>query len=700
MSSAWDEIKRLASDLQRVQLSAAAKKLSEANCVEVISKLIERQLIDVVFTRDGTTYITRKHLCTEYVIAATKTIIAEDDEFLISAGELFARDYVHKLQMDLRVLLSEEGVRSIASLCRDWSLSTELLRSLLLDRLQEGGEFTVDGENIYTLDFLEAHKFILRAVLCAITKATLLSHIQQRVSLPTNRFFAALDDLLSSGEVPGKIVGSRTSASAIYIPNLHGELVNAAIRRMFAQNEYILFSDLKKMGLSDVKAAVKSAFAKEEFGQLRFLGSIVVPEEVFDTQMSALKDELAQNCFVDVSAELSKSSLPFEAEDESFFIEAITAGDKDLLVSEPRLYTSELLAKAVDSLSEKLDQRAGEEMDKMDQKKKKTAPKPAEKDEWDEGGKGKGKKGKGGGAKGRGNAKKDEDDNTGSGFSLDVDEVEGWLRSSERVPEELIQSIAEQIIDKVSQSIRDRVARLVATQAVSSAQSNKRSHQQMEQQLNQLYANISLFETGLEKIPDNIRDDLRAYLQKTLCTELAHALLGFASDTGNVGQMKEKQREETIEALPSRIKDAIVALYASLREDDLQNFNNALFDLCAPSVLQLGIKNPDKKTREELTNVYATQLLAQVNEQSDPAAALLSSVLYLYAKDGIAVHASGKFVAQLVSHLATLIDVEIYDLLLSAQKLVVASFKNKGDVELKEQLDQQIQALRQRLTQG
>ncbi|VDN20526.1 unnamed protein product [Cylicostephanus goldi] len=112
----WADIQRLVSDLQRVQLSQSAKKLSEANCVEVVTKLIQRSLIDVVFTRDGHSYITQKHLATEvrnecvalggrapltdiatslnvdldHVERTAQKLVDEKVGFTISGGELFA----------------------------------------------------------------------------------------------------------------------------------------------------------------------------------------------------------------------------------------------------------------------------------------------------------------------------------------------------------------------------------------------------------------------------------------------------------------------------------------------------------------------------------------------------------------------------------------------------------------------------------
>ena len=53
MSGDWDEIRRLAADLQRAQLSGAIQKLSERNCIEIVSKLIANNALEVVYTNDG-----------------------------------------------------------------------------------------------------------------------------------------------------------------------------------------------------------------------------------------------------------------------------------------------------------------------------------------------------------------------------------------------------------------------------------------------------------------------------------------------------------------------------------------------------------------------------------------------------------------------------------------------------------------------
>ncbi|CAG2120426.1 unnamed protein product, partial [Medioppia subpectinata] len=65
MSTDWEDVKRLAADFQRTQLSETLLRLSERNCVEIMKRLIEMKLLDVIFTSDGKEYITEEHLLRE-----------------------------------------------------------------------------------------------------------------------------------------------------------------------------------------------------------------------------------------------------------------------------------------------------------------------------------------------------------------------------------------------------------------------------------------------------------------------------------------------------------------------------------------------------------------------------------------------------------------------------------------------------------
>ena len=60
--SDWEEIRRLAADLQRAQLSGSAQRLSERNCIEIVSRLVQAGLVEVIYTADGKEYLTPHQL--------------------------------------------------------------------------------------------------------------------------------------------------------------------------------------------------------------------------------------------------------------------------------------------------------------------------------------------------------------------------------------------------------------------------------------------------------------------------------------------------------------------------------------------------------------------------------------------------------------------------------------------------------------
>ncbi|KAH8022414.1 hypothetical protein HPB51_024144 [Rhipicephalus microplus] len=91
MATDWEEVKRLAADFQRAQLSTTVQRLSERNCIEIVKKLIELKLIDVVFTNDGKEYITPKHLQKEILDELTVAgVLPEDIEKLLRKGPKYA----------------------------------------------------------------------------------------------------------------------------------------------------------------------------------------------------------------------------------------------------------------------------------------------------------------------------------------------------------------------------------------------------------------------------------------------------------------------------------------------------------------------------------------------------------------------------------------------------------------------------------
>ena len=78
----WAEVHRLAADFQRLQASSTAHKLSERNCVELVTKLVQRGLLEIAHTLDGKEYVTPGQLDREI-----------RDELAAHGGDVAHRSY-------------------------------------------------------------------------------------------------------------------------------------------------------------------------------------------------------------------------------------------------------------------------------------------------------------------------------------------------------------------------------------------------------------------------------------------------------------------------------------------------------------------------------------------------------------------------------------------------------------------------------
>ena len=93
-----DELASLAKQLATVQAAASVYKLSEPNVVEVVQKLKELGLIEVLFTTNGKEYVTPKQLSNEV-----------EDELLAHGGRVNLTDLPTLLNIDLTHIRAVDG---------------------------------------------------------------------------------------------------------------------------------------------------------------------------------------------------------------------------------------------------------------------------------------------------------------------------------------------------------------------------------------------------------------------------------------------------------------------------------------------------------------------------------------------------------------------------------------------------------------
>uniref|UniRef100_A0A1I7XRF7 E3 UFM1-protein ligase 1 homolog n=1 Tax=Heterorhabditis bacteriophora TaxID=37862 RepID=A0A1I7XRF7_HETBA len=393
--------------------------------------------------------------------------------------------------------------------------------------------------------------------------------------------------------------------------------------------------------LFDGKSVSHHLFANGQTDNLQTLPSILLVDTLFEQCISTIEGELIAKGFCKVRECLHFLAIPFEDADLNAICDYLTTKDQvDIIVSNSYVFSSEMLSQVIGNLTEHIEIMAKHEVDRMEREKK------------------------------IGSQQKKQDC------------LKEWLEEEHFVPEEII------------------------TQQSVTAQSQKRSLALLEKRACALYHSLCAFETTLKLFPewsiiDPLSSDLRQFLLCTVGNELTNAVLSFASLTENTAQMKEKvvqsfkEREETITALPNNVRFAVTSLFNALKASDMDAFHSAVFDVSQASLHIIKYK---ALYISKVITEYIEELREQLSSQMEPPAILLSSVLLLHSKAGRPITASGKFVAQLITHLkdsvqqcedycfdkdigldVLLFNIDTFELLKECQNAVVHCLKNKSD---------------------
>ncbi|KAG9463150.1 hypothetical protein GDO78_022306 [Eleutherodactylus coqui] len=159
MSADWEEIRRLAADFQRAQLSDSVQRLSERNCIEIVSKLIAEKQLDVVHTLDGKEYITPSQISTEigdelqvrggrvnivelqqvvnvdltHIESRANELVRVDKNVQLVLGQLVDNNYLDQIAEEVNDKLQEAGQVTISELCKTYDLPGDFLTEVIKD---------------------------------------------------------------------------------------------------------------------------------------------------------------------------------------------------------------------------------------------------------------------------------------------------------------------------------------------------------------------------------------------------------------------------------------------------------------------------------------------------------------------------------------------------------------------------------------
>ncbi|NXW30711.1 UFL1 ligase, partial [Phaetusa simplex] len=712
MAAAWEEIRRLAADFQRAQFAEVAHRLSERNCIEIVTKLIAEKQLEVVHTLDGKEYVTPAQISREirdelhvsggkhgicflpvinvdllHIENRANDIVKSEKTIQLVLGQLINQSYLDQLAEEINDKLQETGQVTISELCKAYDLPGDFLIQALSRRLGRIIHGQLDQENrgvIFTEAFVSRHRARIRGLFTAITRGK--CHFIY--FLLYFLLVAVLEELVNTGRLKGTVVGGRQD-KAVFVPDIYARTQSNWVDSFFKQNGYLEFDALYRLGIPDPAGYIKKRFKST---QLLFLRAACVGQEIVDQVEASVEEAISSGNWIDI-ATLLPSSL--SVEDTGILLQqvmrSLRKNSSGLVFSDTIVVSEKFLSSCADLFSDTMQQKAEKEMksnpvnliteedlkqasglensyankkDKKDERRKKATE-----------GSGSVRGGGGGNAreikikktkkKGRKDADSDEESQaTSTGLNkqpefpfMSQEEIQDVLKAHmQDCPEELITELAEHLIRPLTKTYQEVVRSVFTSSTSSSGASRRQTMKDLQEEFSNLYNNIRLFEKGTKHFTDETQTNLAKHLLKTVCTDITNLIFNFlASDsmmtTENYSTITNEVRTKILGKLPEDTKGPLTKLHTSLNGKSIEDFLSCLdsaVDICG-----IMVKKGDKKKERYLNFIYSMHIL-----------------LFQFTTHCM-LHAPGRSVPQIINFLSGKIPEDQHSLLVKYQGLVV-----------------------------
>ncbi|CAG5136377.1 unnamed protein product [Candidula unifasciata] len=321
----WEEVRRLAADFQRVQLSATKQKLSDRNVIELVTRLVDLKLIDVLYTSDGKTYLTHQQLAKEirdelivhhgrvslvdlqqllnvdysHIEAKVNDMVKHDGHLTLVLGQLIDNSYRQLLAQEINDQLQEKGHVTIIDLAKSYDLPADFLREVIdqyLGTLIKGQVDNYDKDVVFTDGFVSRMKAQIKGAFTAVTIPTTVGPIRQFIGCQEHLFFKILEELIASGRLAGSVSGSRQDKSQ-YLPDIYTQAQSQWVDSFYKQNGYLEYDTLIRLGIPDPKSYIKKKFKSEP---LVFLSSCCVGPVISEQVQYSVDETLGQGGWLDI----------------------------------------------------------------------------------------------------------------------------------------------------------------------------------------------------------------------------------------------------------------------------------------------------------------------------------------------------------------------------------------------------------------
>ncbi|XP_062980936.1 E3 UFM1-protein ligase 1 isoform X2 [Elgaria multicarinata webbii] len=735
MAATWEEILKLSQQFQSAQFAQASQRLSERNCIEIVSKLIAEKQLEVVHTLDGKEYITPAQISREirdelhvrggrvnivdlqqvvnvdllHIENRANDIVKSDRTVQLVLGQLLDECYLDQIAEETNDKLQESGQVKISDLCKAYDLPGDFLKQVFSIRLGKIIHGQIDQDNrgvIFTEAFVTRHRARIRGLFRAITRPTPIINLITRHGFQEHLLYSVLEELVNTGRLKGTVVGGRQD-KAVFIPDIYAKTQSNWVDSFFKQNGYLEFDALSRLGIPDPVNYIKKRYKSL---QLLFLKASCVGQEMVDQVEASVDEAISSGTWVDI-VPLLPSSL--SVEDASMLLQQVMRSfskqPSTLVFGDTNVVSEKFINSCADLFTDLMHQKAEKEMknnpvhliteedlkqsaltenissskkDKKDERRKKATEGTGSVRGGGGGGNAREIKIKKSKKKGRKDADSDEESQPGRSKHLEIpfmslEEIEDVLRKHVRdCPEELITELVDHLIRPLTKRYQEVLRSVfMSSTSTTSGASRKRTIKDLQEEVSNLYNNIRLFEKGAKHFTDETQSNIAKHMLKTVCTDITNLIFNFlAADL--------MMAAEDYTAITTEMRKKILSTLPEETRGPLTKLHVSIngksleeFVSCldaAAEACDIMVKKGDKKKERQILFQHRQALIEHLKVTEDPALVLhLTSVLLFQFSTHCMLHAPGRCVPQIITFLSTKIPEDQHSLLVKYQGLVV-----------------------------
>lgn len=341
--SNWTEIRDLADQLKKVQLSGSSRYISDRTCVDILSYLLSSQRLQLVRTTDGRSLLTPKELDKEILeeleaqgghtslleistnldvdystiesrvqgLVSSKSHVDYIEPCLLVGGDLMTKSFTRKIAEEIRDRFEFRGAMSTIELTRMYSFPPQFVMNIVND--YNGTLFKVhqEGDKLYTDFYLSKQKAKVLGYFSGVITPVSISTASASLDIPAQLAATLVDGLISNNKLKGSLASGRT----IYNPLCYSRAQDAYVTSFFTQNGYIEWNAVRRIGISD-----PSSYLRSHFPTAVHTKDFSISESIVSQVKGIVTEALAENQWVDISQYLPHN---FGAQEKEWLIKPL-----------------------------------------------------------------------------------------------------------------------------------------------------------------------------------------------------------------------------------------------------------------------------------------------------------------------------------------------------------------------------------------